>query len=44
MTEYSDDRIDNMRRQKDDELEQYKREIERQKRFDNKVHQTPSGK
>lgn len=37
MTEYSDDRVDNMRRQKDDELEQYKREIDRQKRLDNKV-------
>jgi ribosomal protein L44E len=37
MTEYSDDRVDNMRRQKDDELEQYKRDIDRQKRLDSKV-------
>jgi len=34
MNEYSDDRVDNMRRQKDEELEHYKRDIERQKRFD----------
>ena len=36
MNEYTDERVDNMRRQKDDELDQYKRDIERQKRFDQK--------
>ena len=34
MNEYTDERVDNMRRQKDEELEQYKRDIERQKRFE----------
>jgi hypothetical protein len=29
MTKYTDERVDNMRRQKDEELEQYKRDIER---------------
>jgi len=29
MAKYSDERVDNMRRQKDEELEQYKRDIER---------------
>jgi hypothetical protein len=28
--------VDNMRKQKDEELEQYKRDIERQKRFEQK--------
>lgn len=36
MTKYADERVDNMRRQKDEELEQYKRDIERQKRFEGK--------
>lgn len=34
MTKYADERVDNMRRQKDEELEQYKRDIERKKRLD----------
>jgi len=29
MAKYSDERVDNMRRQKNEELEQYKRDIER---------------
>ena len=29
MAKYSDERVDNMRRQKYEELEQYKRDIER---------------
>ena len=29
MTKYQDERVDNMRRQKDEELEQYKRDINR---------------
>lgn len=29
MAKYADERVDNMRRQKDEELEQYKRDIER---------------
>lgn len=37
MTKYADERVDNMRRQKDEELEQYKRDIERQKRFEGKT-------
>jgi len=36
MAKYADERVDNMRRQKDEELEQYKRDIERQKRFESK--------
>lgn len=33
---FTDERVDNMRKQKDEELEQYKRDIERQKRFEQK--------
>lgn len=36
MAKYADERVDGMRRQKDEELEQYKREVERQKRFEQK--------
>jgi hypothetical protein len=36
MGKYPDDKIDAMRRQKDEELENYKKEIERAKRFANK--------
>jgi len=36
MAKYVDERVDNMRRQKDEELEQYKRDIERQRRFESK--------
>lgn len=31
---YSEDKVDMMRQQKDEELEQYKKEIERAKRFE----------
>lgn len=36
MAKYSDERVDNMRKQKDEELKQYKQEIERSKRFESK--------
>ena len=36
MAKYADEKVDNMRRQKDEELEQYRRDIERQKRFEGK--------
>jgi fructose-1,6-bisphosphatase len=36
MAKYPDDKIDAMRRQKDEELENYRKEIERSKRFANK--------
>ena len=36
MAKYPDDKVDAMRRQKDEELENYKKEIERAKRFANK--------
>lgn len=39
MGKYPDDKIDAMRRQKDEELENYKKEIERAKRFANKQAQ-----
>lgn len=35
-SKFADERVDNMRKQKDEELEQYKRDIERQKRFEQK--------
>jgi hypothetical protein len=35
MRRYAEDKVDSMRQQKDEELEQYKKEIERAKRFDN---------
>ena len=31
---FSEEKVDNMRKQKDEELEQYKKEIERAKRFE----------
>jgi hypothetical protein len=34
MRRYAEDKVDSMRAQKDEELEQYKKEIERAKRFD----------
>jgi hypothetical protein len=34
MKRYSEDKVDQMRQQKDEELEQYKKEIERAKRFE----------
>ena len=34
MKKYAEEKIDNMRKQKDEELEVYKKEIERSKRFD----------
>ena len=37
MAKFTDERVDNMRKQKDEELEQYKRDIERQKRFELKT-------
>ena len=37
MAKFTDERVDNMRKQKDEELEQYKRDIERQKRFEQKT-------
>ena len=36
MAKYADEKVDNMRGQKDEELEQYRRDIERSKRFDGK--------
>ncbi len=36
MAKYPDDKVDAMRRQKDEELENYKKEIERAKRFAHK--------
>lgn len=35
MRRYLEDKVDSMRQQKDEELEQYKKEIERAKRFEN---------
>lgn len=32
---YAEEKVDNMRKQKDEELEHYKKEIERAKRFEN---------
>lgn len=34
MRRYAEDKVDSMRQQKDEELEQYKKEIERAKRFE----------
>lgn len=34
MRRYIEDKVDSMRQQKDEELEQYKKEIERAKRFE----------
>jgi hypothetical protein len=33
MDKYADDKVDAMRKQKDEELEQYKKKIERDRRF-----------
>ena len=35
MRKYFEEKVDSMRQQKDEELEQYKKEIERAKRFEN---------
>lgn len=35
MKRYLEEKVDSMRKQKDDELEHYKKEIERAKRFEN---------
>jgi len=35
MKRYTEEKVDTMRQQKDEELEQYKKEIERSKRIDN---------
>jgi hypothetical protein len=32
---YAEEKVDSMRKQKDEELEHYKKEIERAKRFEN---------
>ena len=32
----TDDKVDSMRKQKDEELQHYRKEIERQKRFENR--------
>ena len=42
MAKYVDERVDNMRKQKDEELEQYKRDIERQRKFESKNPQISS--
>lgn len=34
MRRYAEDKVDSMRQQKDEELEQYKKEIDRSKRFE----------
>ena len=34
MKKYAEEKVDSMRQQKDEELEQYKKEIERAKRFE----------
>lgn len=36
MAKYADERVDAMRKQKDEELESYKRDIDRQKRIEGK--------
>lgn len=36
INKYAEEKVDAMRRQKDDELDHYKREIERAKRFEQK--------
>lgn len=36
MAKYADEKVDAMRKQKDEELEHYKKEIERAKRFESK--------
>lgn len=38
MSRYADEKVDAMRTQKDEELEHYKKEIERAKRFEHKQH------
>lgn len=35
MKRYLEEKVDSMRKQKDEELEHYKKEIERAKRFEN---------
>lgn len=35
MKRYTEEKVDSMRKQKDEELEYYKKEIERAKRFEN---------
>ena len=35
MRRWAEDKVDSMRQQKDEELDQYKKEIERAKRFEN---------
>ena len=39
MEEYTDDKVDAMRKQKDEELDQYKKKIERDRRFAKKQAQ-----
>jgi len=34
LAKFNDERVDNMRKQKDEELEQYRRDIERQRRME----------
>ena len=43
MAKYAEEKVDNMRRQKDEELEQYKKDIERAKRFESKQMATAGG-
>ena len=42
MKRYTEEKVDNMRKQKDEELEVYKKEIERQKRFDSQKNASTS--
>ncbi len=44
MRRYAEDKVDSMRVQKDEELEQYKKEIERAKRFEGQKAVGPSEK
>ncbi len=43
MRRYQEDKVDSMRQQKDEELEQYKKEIERAKRFESQKAGVTSG-
>jgi len=44
MQKYAEEKVDSMRRQKDEELEQYKKDIERAKRFESKqMASAPAG-
>ena len=43
MAKFQEEKVDNMRRQKDEELEQYIKQTQRAKRFEAKTNQAAGG-